>query len=55
MSAFGMDKGPGAGRQPAVAGRHVHPQVVIGIVTFLIWRVQQNKRLGRAAAAAPSA
>ena len=31
------------------------PQVVIGIVTFLIWRVQQNKRLGRAAAAAPSA
>ena len=55
MSAFGMDKDQALAANLLWRAATFIPQVVIGIVTFLIWRVQQNKRLGRAAAAAPSA
>ena len=56
MSAFGMDKDQALAANLLWRAATFIPQVVIGIVTFLIWRVEQNKRLGGSTvAAAPSA
>lgn len=46
MSSFGMDKDTALAANLLWRAATFIPQVVIGIVTFLIWRVQQGRKAG---------
>lgn len=47
MSSFGMDKDTALAANLLWRAATFIPQVVIGIVTFIIWRVQQSRKAGR--------
>ena len=51
MSSFGMDKDTALAANLLWRAATFIPQVVIGIITFLIWRVQQSRKAGRSGTA----
>lgn len=56
LSAFGMSKDEALAANLLWRAATFVPQVVIGVVTFIIWRVQQGRKMGRSAPApAPAA
>lgn len=58
LSSFGMSKDEALAANLLWRAATFIPQVIIGVVTFLIWRVQQGRKLrhaGSAAVAAPAA
>lgn len=54
LAAFGMNRDEALAANLLWRAATFVPQVVIGIITFLIWRVQQSRRLGSTAAASDS-